>query len=103
LDNADYQVENLKRLEEESIIGDRFKDFIDGGWLDLLNDNIFEPLDKEAFELFKKVPAEDCNGIIESQMMSKVVDLIKGRIQSRIHQGENAKASLIAIGEEDGN
>jgi hypothetical protein len=101
LDNAEYQRENIRKWEEDSIVGDRFKDFTDGGWLDLLNEHIFSPLNKEAFELFKKVPAEDSNGIIESQMMSKMVDLIKGRIQSCIHQGQNAKAALIDIGEED--
>jgi len=101
LDKEGYLIQNLKQWEEDSLVGDRFKELVGGGWLALLEENIFKPLDREAFEVFKKVSAEDMNGIIESQMMSKVVDLIKGRIQSIIHQGENAKAALINRGEEE--
>lgn len=100
MDREQILRDNAKQLEKESLIGDKFFDFVEGGWLELLDEYVFRPLDREAFELFKKVPAEDANGIIESQMMSKVVDLIKGRIQTRIHQGQNAKAALIESGKE---
>jgi hypothetical protein len=56
--------------------------------------HVLEPLDRRAFETFKRVIPTEPYEIVQAQMMSKVIDLIKAEIDSLIQLGYLAKEAL---------
>lgn len=86
-----------------SNIGDKLEDLKINGVFDILEEYIFKPLDRGAFEAFKKIDPADTTRIIETQMMSKMIDSIKREVESKINQGKLAKDCLLksTLSEED--
>lgn len=82
------------RLQEVSMLGDRLKDFRANPMYALLDEHIFKPIEQNAFNAFKKISADDKTQIIQAQIMSKVVDLIRQMIDGKINEGDLAKAVL---------
>lgn len=89
-----YPLEELKRLEEKAHAGDAMRDFLNNGSYDLLNKKILEPMERAAFEVFKKIKADDHIGIVEAQMMSKVINQIRSTIESIIQEGQLAQETI---------
>ncbi len=77
----------LHRMEQISHIGDKLHDFSTNGSLSTLEEYVLEPLDKAAFETFKKVDPDKIPQIIQAQMMSKVIDEIRQTINKKIEEG----------------
>ncbi len=92
--------EDIKILEKKALYGNRFINLLDSEQWKLLDEEIFKPLDRSAFETFKKVEPSDVNGIIEVQMISKVIDKIKLEISIKINEGVFAKNQLKLMAEE---
>lgn len=86
--------EERNRLLELSKIGDDLKNFKDEGGYAMLRKHILNPLEKGAFEAFKNVPAEDINRVMETQMMWKIIDMIRKTIDNKINEGLMAKNQL---------
>lgn len=85
----------LQQLEEQARLGDKMKSFLKDGAYQILNDEILEPLDRAAFEAFKKVNARDELAVVETQMMSKIIDRIKKTIEEKIALGDYARQELL--------
>lgn len=81
-------------LIETSRKGDRMRDFKESEHYAAFIQIILDPLDRKAFETFKRVDPASPNDIIQAQMASKIVDQIKQEIESVISQGDLAKEYL---------
>jgi len=90
----------LAELRAQVQIGAQFETMQRNGTLGYLEEHIFKPLDQGAFELFKMTPAGETVSVIEAQMMGKMIDKIRGRIQALIDDGKMA-ATEIRMQEED--
>ena len=86
--------EEINRLIEISKIGDDLKNFKEQGGCAVLQKHILTPLEKGAFDAFKNVPAEDTNRVMETQMMWKIIDMIRKTIDIKINEGLMAKNQL---------
>jgi len=94
--------EELVRLEKVSHIGDAMQAFVNGsGGLEVLETYILTPLEKKAFETFKQVNPVMQAEVIQTQMMSKVIDQIRQEIQIKIEEGRLAADSIINSTQED--
>lgn len=83
-----------QRLFGLSTIGDNFRDFRDKGPLDLLEKYVLTPMEKGAFEAFKKVDPSDTVQVMETQKMSQIIDQIRAAIEQKIQEGNLAKEYL---------
>lgn len=88
-------MEHLKEIEERARLGDILADFANNGSLAILEDHILKPLDRGAFETFKKVDPSNLAEVMQTQMMSKVIDRIRQEIHSKIEEGKLAKQTLL--------
>lgn len=86
-------------LREKINIGLKLKTIISGADYKLLEEYVLVPLQISAFETFKKVDAADTIQVIESQMMSKIIDAIRREIEIKINQGLLAEKQLQEIEE----
>lgn len=80
-------------IQDRAALGKRMEEM----WLvygEMLDKNLFEPLEVAAFETFKKVNATDTNAIIETQIMSKMLAKIRSRINQIISEGYEASQIL---------
>ena len=55
---------------------------------------------EKAYKLWKTVPAEETNAVMEAQMMGKIADSMLKTIQSKISEGKSALQTLTEITEE---
>ena len=92
--------EEIIQLSEYSQVGDLMEDFSRNNLPDL-NKYILEPLEKAAFETFKKVDPSDVNAVMQTQMMSKMIDKIRQEISSLIHRGKLAKHQILTSTQEE--
>lgn len=89
-----YPPEELRKLEEKVQVGNWFYDFLHTGPYDLLNKHVLVPMDEGAFEVFKTIKADDHIGIVEAQMMSKVIGRIRTTIEAKINEGRMATETI---------
>ena len=83
-----------QRLFEISTIGDNLRDFRDKGALELLEKHILIPMEKGAFEAFKKIDPSDTVQVMETQKLSQIIDQIRATIEQKIQEGNLAKEYL---------
>lgn len=83
-----------QRLFEISTIGDNLRDFRDKGPLELLEKYVLIPMEKGAFEAFKKVDPSDTVQVMETQKLSQIIDQIRATIEQKIQEGNLAKEYL---------
>ena len=93
--------EMLKQAEHKSLMGDRFFNMLKTGTWETIENQILKPIEKEAFEVYKKVDPSDLAAVTQAQMMSKIVDTIRAKMQSTIDEGKLAKQQIKQIGEEE--
>jgi len=91
---VDFPTEDLKAYEEASRTGDALENLKRSGDFAVFVEKILEPLDRGAFEVFKKVDPEDTIGIIEAQQMSKMLDRIDDELKRMIQEGYYAKEQI---------
>lgn len=93
MDNyLDIEQESVLRKESEN--GDRMQEFIASPHYNTLMELVIEPLEKGAFNAFKKVNPEKFMEVAQTQIMAKIVDKIVSEMHSIIQRGEHAKATL---------
>lgn len=80
-------------LIDTDMIGGKFEAFLRESY-PLLDEHILTKIESEAWDTFKKIPADDVVGIIEAQMMSKIVDKIRAEIDRLIKRGQEARQRL---------
>jgi len=88
-------LEELQRLEKIARIGDSFENFKASEVYQLIDQYIFQVLDRGAFEAFKKIDPKDEIAIIETQKMSQIIDKIKNEINKKIEEGRLAKHQIM--------
>lgn len=89
----EYSGEEIARLTQEAREGDVIRDFQASQFYGPIN-AIFDRLDRAAFETFKKIQPSDTDGIIQAQMMSKVIDQIRRELDRIVRQGDLAREYL---------
>lgn len=82
-------------------LGEFFEDFVLSKEWTMLTRHIFDVLDMKAFETFKKIDPADTTGIMQAQMMSKMIDEIKKEISKLVEQGRLARHNTRTLPEED--
>jgi hypothetical protein len=92
--------EDTQRLITISRNGDFMRDFQASEFWGPINETIFDALDRKAFETFKKIDPSDTMGIMQAQMMSKVIAQIRQEIDRIIQQGLLAREQLAHIDDE---
>lgn len=80
--------------------GKRLETLVQNGSLDVLWEEILEPMDREAFELFKTIDPSDFNAVNQAQKISAVVHDIRKRVHRKIEDGLRAQQTLKALAEE---
>jgi len=90
-----------QHLKEISQKGDMFEVFLKEGCYETLNKYILEEIEKEAFNTYKNVIPENVSEVIQSQMMGKIVDLIRRKIENKIQEGRLAKHRLSTLSDEE--
>lgn len=81
-------------LREKEYIGRRLREIKDGKDFKTVEEYILLPLQISAFEAFKKADAGDAIQIIETQMMSKIIDMIRKEMEIKINSGKLAEQRL---------
>ncbi len=93
--------EQIQTYIEVSRIGDQMEQFKASEHSSNFVQHILEPLDRRAFETFKKVTPTEPYEVVQAQMISKSIDAIKGEIDSLIQLGYLAKQALKSSDEEE--
>ncbi len=93
-----FSKEEIEHLTRASMAGDALQEAMRNGAID----KVFEEFNDKAFKIWKTVPAEDANAVMEAQMMGKVADSIIKSIQSRIEEGKGALQTLNQMEETNG-
>jgi hypothetical protein len=86
--------EVFRNYQEESRVGELFKNYELTGVLDNLEEHLLKPIEDSAFELFKTTPAEQTERVIETQMMGKVIQIIRRTWEQKIQDGVYARQKL---------
>jgi hypothetical protein len=94
----EYNAET-QRLIDLSRKADVLRDFKVSPYYNTLR-AIFDALDQKAFETFKKVDPSDVNGVIQTQMMSKVISQLWREIDNTIREGDLALQTLSMMEDE---
>ena len=90
----------MKKLEDQSLLGDKMNNiYLQGVWHDL-EENIFQPLEDDAFSIFKEVEATNVSAVAQAQMLGAAIDKIRSKIKAIINEGTLAKQQIEQIGEE---
>jgi hypothetical protein len=87
-----YDIRARMRLAES---GEKLQSFLETGAFDVLISEVLDPMEKEAFEAFKKLPPNDAISIIQTQKMAQIVDEIKRRVERKISAGLSAKQQIV--------
>lgn len=91
--------ENIIVLRERIAVGQRLQQVLNGDDFKTLHEHILLPLQVGAFEAFKKIPASDTVLVLETQLMSKMIDTIQKEVEIKINQGRLAEEQLKALPE----
>ena len=94
--------ENILVLREQIQVGQRLQEVLEGKDFAMLKEHILLPLQVGAFEIFKKVDAKDTVRVMETQMMSKMIDTIRKEIEKKINQGHLAELQIKSLPELSG-
>ena len=94
--------ENILVLREQIQTGNRLQEVLGGMDFAMLKEHILLPLQIGAFETFKKVDAKDTVRVMETQMMSKMIDTIRKEIEKKINQGHLAELQIKSLPELSG-
>ena len=94
--------ENILVLREQVQVGQRLQEVLEGKDFAVLKEHILLPLQVGAFEIFKKVDAKDFARVMETQMMSKMIDTIRKEIEKKINQGRLAEQQMKSLPELSG-
>ena len=95
--------ESVIILRERIAIGQRLQGLLNGEDFKVLHEHILLPLQVGAFEAFKKVPASDTLHVLETQLMSKMIDTIQKEVEIKINQGRLAEEQLKNLPELSGD
>lgn len=90
----DFTNTEEQRLTEISRISNILAEFKESGGYGTLEEYILKPLERGAFNAFKSVKADDATSVIETQMMAKVIDMIRQTIDNKIQEGRLAMNTL---------
>src|SRR3972149_5040007 len=101
--SRDFELtENILVLREQIQTGKRLQEVLEGTDFAVLKEHILLPLQIGAFETFKKVDAKDITRVMETQMMSKMIDTIRKEIEKKINQGHLAELQIKSLPELSG-
>ena len=95
--------ESVIILRERVVIGQRLQELLFGNDFKVLHEHILLPLQVGAFEAFKKVSADDTIHVLETQLMSKMIDTIQKEVEIKINQGRLAEEQLKNLPELSGD
>lgn len=90
-------MDDLQRLTEMATLSDDFKGIMQSRAYDLINTHVFDRMYQRAFETFKKVKADDTTAIIETQMIGKVIELVRREFEIIVAEGDAARVHLANI------
>lgn len=96
---AEYKALRDKAFSEwikESELGDKLKEFYTSGQYDILNREVLEPLEREAFNTIKNPEFDPSNQsqVYQLRALCQSIDLIRQRIQNTISNGVAAKIKI---------
>lgn len=74
---------------------ERLESVVHNGSFDILIELIFDPMEKEAFEVFKKIDPNATMEIVQAQKMAQIIAEIKRRVESKILEGNLVRQQLI--------
>lgn len=95
--------EAIEQAKSRSDLGDKFREMQANGALVLLEANIFKKIEKEAFDLYKSTDPSDMPAVAQAQLMGKIVDNIRSRIEIIIQEGNKAKDDIKNFNKESEN
>jgi hypothetical protein len=75
--------------------GERLESFVETGAFDVLIELVLDPMEKEAFEAFKKIDPSETLEVLQTQKLAQVVAEIKRRVESKIQAGLFARQQLL--------
>ncbi len=81
--------------------GEFFERFLKSKEWAVFDEEILERLDRKAFETFKRVDPNNKIEIIQTQMMSKIINQIRREIDNIVEEGRLARLNLETLPEED--
>lgn len=87
----------LEELKSQAFSGEKLEELVLSGHLDLLQKEILDPMEWEAYEAFKKVDPADFNAVCQTQKMGQVVDMIKKRLERKIELGRQARVRIVEL------
>lgn len=93
--------EYLKEQEGIALIGNALEDLTRTEGFKVFIEHVLEPMDRAAFETFKKVPAEETTSVLQTQIISKVINGIRADIDKKIQAGRLARDTLINSTQEE--
>lgn len=93
--------EQVQEYIEISRIGEKMLNFKMSDHYAAFKQYVLDVLDREAFEVFKKVVPTEQYEIIQAQMMSKCVYAVEAKIDGLINQGALARESLKTMSQEE--
>lgn len=86
--------EDIKIIQDKAYLGERLQQFFDNGSYGLLNEHILSPLERAAFEAFMKIKPDELSEVIQTQMMGKMIALVRNMITQKINEGKLARETL---------
>lgn len=93
---------DLREQERVARSGEKLEAFVETGAFDVLISEVLDPMEREAFEVFKKLSPNDPIEIIQAQKMAQIVSEIKRRVEKKIQQGLEARKQIIENSTQEG-
>lgn len=92
---------DVELLRQQALQGERLEGVVISGAFDILVDDIFSPLEQEAFKAFKTVDPSNFYQVCQAQQYGKVVDEVKRRVERKIELGRSARQRLIELASQE--
>lgn len=86
---------NLREHQDIAMAGDALQRVISSGAMETLEREIFEPMERDAFEVFKKIAPDNTLEILQAQKISQVIQEIRRRINKKIDMANEARQSIL--------
>ena len=93
--------DDVLRLQELAQAGDMLRNLLSSTEYQVLDREVFKPIEQEAFEVFCRVDPADTGAVMQAQKMKQVMDVIRTRINQCVEQGRLARHQLNTSTQED--
>lgn len=74
--------------------GETLESFVEEGHFQVLIDLVFEEMEREAYEQFKKLDPQDVMGVAQVQKVGQVLKEVRRRVELKIKRGFEARQQL---------